>query len=274
MNLNDTVKLNNGVEMPRLGFGVFQVKPGVLTEQVVRKALEVGYRSIDTAAIYGNEADVGKAVIASGIPRREIFITTKVWNADQGYASTLKAFDISRNKLQTDYLDLYLINWPVKGRYADTWRAMEKLYQDGMVRSIGLSNFHIHHIQDILSVCQVRPAVDQVELHPRLRQAELHQFCLENQIQIEGWAPLMRGRAFTIPTIVEIAAKHRKTSAQVLIRWHLQHGIVAIPKSVTPHRIVENTQVFDFQLSEEEMKRIDALNQNQRVGPDPDNFNF
>lgn len=272
--IQDRCILNNQVEMPWLGFGVFQMKVGAETEESVSTALETGYRSIDTAAIYKNETEVGNAIASSGIPRREIFVTTKVWNSDHGYETTLKAFEISRKKLKLDYIDLYLIHWPVKTRYVDTWKAMEKLYRDGVVRSIGLSNFLIHHTKDILAMCEVMPAVNQVELHPELRMAELHRFCVENHIQIEAYAPLGQGRSVMIPTILELAKKYGRTPAQILIRWDLQHEIVTIPKSSHPDRIIENSKVFDFEISAEDMARIDGLDANFRVGADPDNFDF
>jgi diketogulonate reductase-like aldo/keto reductase len=273
-NITDCTKLNNGLAMPWLGFGVFLMEIGGETELAVKTALDAGYRSIDTAAIYENEASVGKAIQASGIPREELFITTKLWNADQGYDTVLKAFDESMNKLQLESLDLYLIHWPVAGRYVESWKALEKLYQDGRVRAVGISNFQIHHIEDILAKCKVKPMLNQVELHPRLRQADLHQFCVQNQIQLQAWAPLMQGKALDIPEIVGIAEKYGKSPAQILIRWDLQNEVITIPKSITPNRIIENSQVFDFQISEEDMASIDRLNQDKRVGPDPDNFDF
>ena len=272
--INDVTILNNNVEMPWLGLGLWRTAPGVETEHSVRAALEIGYRSIDTAAAYGNEVGVGKAVKASGIPREEIFVTTKVWNSDQGYDRTLAAFDESRKKLDMEYVDLYLIHWPVKGRYRDTWRALEKLYADAVVRAIGVSNFHPHHLRDLLAGAEIIPAVNQVEFHPYLTQTELRMVCSEHGIQFEAWSPLMEGRLLTHPTLVKVADTHGKTPAQVLIRWDLQHRVVTIPKSTHRHRIEENAQVFDFELSPEDMALIDGLNRNQRVGPDPDNFNF
>lgn len=272
--ITDSTKLNNGLAIPWLGFGVFLMEPGGETELAIKAALEAGYRHIDTAAAYNNEASVGKAIQESSIPREDLFITTKLWNSDQGYDSGLKAFDESMEKLQLEVLDLYLIHWPVVGRYVESWKAMEKLYQDGRVRAIGLSNFQIHHIEDILEMCEVKPTLNQVEFHPRLRQAKLQEFCVQNQIQLQAWAPLMQGKAFNIPELAEIAHNYGKSTAQILIRWDLQHEVVTIPKSITPHRIVENSQVFDFQISEEDMARIDSLNQDKRVGPDPDNFDF
>lgn len=272
--LNDCATLENGIEIPWLGFGVFQMKSGSETELSVRTALQAGYRSIDTAAIYANEASVGNGIKESGIPRENIFLTTKVWNTDQRNGSTLKAFNESMKKLQTDYIDLYLIHWPVRGCYVDTWKALEKLYKEGVVRAIGVSNFQIHHLKDILAVCEVKPALNQVEFHPELRQLGLHKFCVENHIQLEAWAPLGQGRALSNPIIVELGKKYGKTPAQILIRWDLQSGVVTIPKSSTPHRIVENSQVFDFTLSAEDIARIETLNKDRRIGPDPDNFDF
>ncbi len=272
--IHEYTTLNNGVKMPWLGLGVFTVKNGPETENSVLAALEAGYRSIDTAAAYGNETSVGKAMRDSGIPRQDIFVTTKVWNSDQGYERTLKAFEKSRKRLKLDTIDLYLIHWPVKGRYVDTWKALEKLYQDGAVRAIGLSNFLVHHLKDILAICTVRPALDQVEFHPELRQEALHRFCQENQVQLEAWAPLGRGRTLANSTIADLAGKYQKTPAQILIRWDLQHEVVSIPKSIHRERIHENCQVFDFEIAPEDMQRIDRLDENHRFGADPDNFNF
>lgn len=273
-NIQDTITLNNGVKMPQLGFGVFKVESGSQTVESVKKALEVGYRAIDTAAVYKNEESVGQAIRESGIPREELFITSKVWNSDQGYESTLKAYDESLQRLGLEYLDLYLIHWPVKGKYNDTWKALEKLYKDGRVRAIGVSNFHVHHLEDLFANSEIKPVIDQVELHPRLTHEELRDFSQKHEIKVQAWGPLGQGNLIEEPTIKHIADKHGKTTAQVLIRWHLQHDIVVIPKSVTPSRIEENAQVFDFELSMDEMNKIDALNLNERFGADPDNFNF
>lgn len=271
--ITDCTVLHNGVKMPWLGFGVWQVKEGDEVVNSVAAALKAGYRSIDTAAIYGNEEGVGKAIHESGVPREELFITTKVWNADQGYDTTLQAFEQSRKKLGLEYVDLYLIHWPVKGKYKETWKALEKLYKDGAVRAIGVSNFQIHHLQDVMDNSEVVPMVNQVEYHPLLTQKELLQFCKANKIQLEAWSPLMQGN-LDHPTLAELAEKHGKTPAQIVLRWDLQHGVVTIPKSITEKRIIENTNVFDFALSSEDMEKIDALNQNKRFGADPDNFNF
>jgi diketogulonate reductase-like aldo/keto reductase len=272
--ITDTVTLNNGVKMPWLGFGVFQMKDGPETEQAVSKALEVGYRSIDTAAAYGNERSVGQAIKASSLPREELFITTKVWNADQRQGATLEAFEASRQRLGLDYIDLYLIHWPVAGHYQETWQALEKLYAEGVIRAIGVSNFHIHHLEDIFASSDVKPTVNQVEFHPYLLHQELRQFCAEQQVQFEAWSPLAQGKIFDDPTLVELNRKYGKTPAQLLIRWDLQHQVVTIPKSSTPHRIVENADVFDFEISADDMARLDSLNRNERTGPDPDDFSF
>jgi diketogulonate reductase-like aldo/keto reductase len=272
--INSYTILNNDVKMPWLGLGVWQTPEGDVVENAVKTALQVGYRSIDTAAAYNNEVGVGNAIKASGIAQKDLFITTKVWNADQGYESTLKAFEVSRRKLGLDYLDLYLIHWPVKGKYKDTWHALEKLYEEGLVRAIGVSNFQISHLEDLLSVSKVVPAVNQVEYHPRLTQVELFDFCKEKGIQLEAWSPLMQGQLLTHPTIVELSKTYNKTPSQIILRWDLQHGVVTIPKSIHADRIEENAKIFDFELSEADVVRLDELNRNERKGPDPDNFNF
>lgn len=272
--MEDTTVLNNDVKMPWLGFGVFKVKEGQEVEKSVLTAIQAGYRSIDTAAIYGNEEGVGRAIKACGVPREDLFITTKVWNADQGYETTLQAFETSRKKLGLDYLDLYLIHWPVKGKYKETWRALEELYRSGKVRAIGVSNFQIHHLEDLLNEANVVPAVNQVELHPLLSQQELRSYCKSHRIQVEAWGPLMQANNLDHPVLKELADKHGKSPAQVILRWHLQNGVVAIPKSVHEDRIRENADIFDFQLSTEDMAQIDAMNENRRFGGDPDNFNF
>ena len=269
--IEDCTVLSNGLRMPWLGFGVWQVEEGATVEMAVRHAIQTGYRSIDTAAIYGNEDGVGKAIKESGVAREQLFLTTKVWNSNQGYESTLKAFEESRTKLQTDYFDLYLIHWPGpdSAKYLDTWRAMEKLYADGKVRAIGVCNFHVHHLQTLLENAKVAPMVNQVEFHPLLNQQELLRFCKENRIQLEAWSPLMQGH-LDQPLLSELAEKYQKSPAQIVLRWDLQHEIVAIPKSITPHRIEENSQIFDFELAEEDMAKIDQLNENKRFGPNPD----
>lgn len=268
-----TVQLSNGVTMPQLGLGVFRVEEGTEVENAVKAAIETGYTSIDTAAVYGNEEGVGRAIKASGAQRDQLFITTKVWNADQGYESTLQAFESSRKKLGLEIVDLYLIHWPVKGKYKETWKALEKLYQDGYVRAIGVSNFQTHHLDDLMADSQVRPMVNQVEFHPLLTQKPLLSYCREHGIQLEAWSPLMQGN-LELPLLQELAAKYGKTPAQIVLRWDVQHGVVTIPKSITPSRIAENANIFDFELSAEDMERIDGLNRDQRFGADPDNFNF
>jgi len=272
--LQGTTTLHNGVKMPYLGLGVYKVKEGKEVINTVKTALEVGYRAIDTAALYDNEEGVGQAIKESGIPREELFITTKVWNTDQGYDKTLKAFDISMKKLGLDYLDLYLIHWPGKDKYVDTWRALEKLYKDGRVRAIGVSNFKIHHLQTLMEQSEEKPVINQVELHPYLSQKDLLSFCKKQQIVVEAWGPLGRGRLLNDPTLIEIGQKYGKTAAQVTLRWHLQNDVIVIPKSVTPSRIKENADIFDFELTAEDMERIDALNKNERTGKDPDQFLF
>ncbi|MDR7314317.1 aldo/keto reductase [Brevibacillus nitrificans] len=272
-NISDHSVLNNGVKMPWLGLGVWKAKDGEEVTGAVRSAIETGYRSIDTAAVYGNEVGVGEGIRQAGIDRDQLFITTKVWNADQGYDSTLKAFDESVKRLAIETLDLYLIHWPVKGKYVETWRALEKLYRDGYVRAIGVSNFHTHHLEDLRQNSEIIPAVNQVEFHPLLTQKELLAYCQENGIQMEAWSPLMQGN-LDHPLLVELGQKYGKSPAQIIIRWDLEKKVVTIPKSITPARIAQNADVFDFSLSAEDVEKINALNENKRFGADPDNFNF
>jgi methylglyoxal/glyoxal reductase len=273
-NLQDTTTLHNGVKMPWFGLGVFKVQEGSEVVESVKAALRNGYKSIDTAAVYKNEEGVGQALKEAGVPREELFITTKVWNSDQGYESTLQAFETSMEKLGLDYLDLFLIHWPVAGKYKETWKALEKLYKDGRVRAIGVSNFHVHHLKDLMADAEIKPMVNQVEYHPHLAQNELLEFCKAEGIQMEAWSPLKQGELLSEPTIVEIAEKHKKSPAQVILRWDLQNGVITIPKSIKEHRIIENAAIFDFELSGEDMDRLNSLNKNERVGPDPDNFDF
>jgi methylglyoxal/glyoxal reductase len=277
-NLQDTTTLYNGVKMPWLGIGVFKVEEGPELVNAVKSAIKNGYRSIDTAAIYNNEEGVGQAIREGieelNIPREDLFITSKVWNSDLGYESTIAAYEKSLKKLGLEYLDLYLIHWPVKGKYKEAWKALETLYKEGRVRAIGVSNFQIHHLEDLMKDAEIKPMVNQVEYHPRLTQIDLKAFCHQNGIQLEAWSPLMQGQLLDNPILQEIANKHNKSIAQVIIRWDLQNGVVTIPKSIREHRIIENSNVFDFELTREEMERINELNQNLRVGPDPDNFDF
>jgi diketogulonate reductase-like aldo/keto reductase len=260
--------------MPWLGFGVFQVDEGQEVEQAVLNALETGYRSIDTAAVYGNERGVGKAIRESGIPREDIFLTTKVWNDDQRQKRTLAAFEESLERLQTDYVDLYLVHWPVKGFYQETWQMMQEIYQSGRAKAIGVSNFMIHHLEDILGDDQVVPTVNQVEFHPYLVQPDLLKFCQSHQIQLEAWAPIVKGEIVNEPVAQKLAEKYNKSPAQITLRWDLQHEVVTIPKSIHANRIAENADIFDFELSEADMKALDALDEGRRTGPDPYNFNF
>ena len=277
-NLQSKAVLNNGVEMPWFGLGVFKVEEGPELVEAIKSAIKAGYRSIDTAAIYGNEKAVGEGIRAgieaTGISREDLFITSKVWNADQGYETTIAAYEESLKKLGLDYLDLYLVHWPSEGKYKDTWRALETLYKEKRVRAIGVSNFQIHHLQDVMKDAEIKPMINQVEYHPRLTQKELQAFCKEQGIQMEAWSPLMQGQLLDNETLQEIAEKHGKTTAQVILRWDLQNGVITIPKSKKEHSNIANTDVFNFELTKEDMEKIDALNQNHRVGPDPDNFDF
>ncbi|PLR79653.1 aldo/keto reductase [Bacillus canaveralius] len=272
--MHDTVSLNNGLKMPIFGLGVYKVEEGNQTFDTVKTALELGYRLIDTAAFYENEAGVGQAIKESGIPRQDIFVTTKVWNDQQGYDSTLKAFENSLEKLGLEYVNLYLIHWPVKGKYLETWRALEKIYREGKAKAIGVSNFNIDHLRDILENGTEVPAVNQIELHPLLSQQELRAFCQEKNIKVEAWSPIARGRVLEEPVLNQIAEKHGKSPAQVILRWHLQNGVIVIPKSVNPARLQENADIFDFELSNEDIEKINSLNKNERFGADPDNFDF
>ncbi|MER6614057.1 aldo/keto reductase [Streptomyces xantholiticus] len=269
------ITLHNGVAMPQLGFGVWQV-PDDEAEQTVATALEAGYRSIDTAAVYGNEKGTGKAVTGSGIAREELFVTTKVWNSDQGYDATLRAFDTSLGKLGLDHVDLYLIHWPMpaKDRYVDTYRALEKIHADGRAKAIGVSNFKPEHLERLMGETSVVPAVNQIELHPQLQQSGVRDFHAKHGIATEAWSPLGQGKdLLRAPTVVAVARKHDRTPAQVVLRWHLQVGNVVIPKSVTPSRIQENIDVFDFELDADDMAAFAALDESKRLGPDPSDIN-
>jgi 2,5-diketo-D-gluconate reductase A len=268
-----TLALRGGVEIPQLGFGVFQVPPED-TQETVEEALAAGYRHVDTAAAYRNEAGVGAALAAAGLPREEVFVTTKLWNSEQGYDSTLAAFEKSLERLGLDHVDLYLIHWPMptEGRYLDTWRAFEKIHEEGRSRSIGVSNFRVEDLERLEAEAEQQPTVNQVELHPRLQQAELRAWHAEHGVATEAWSPLAQGELLDDDTIETIAAHHQKTPAQTILRWHLQLGNIVIPKSVTPERIRENFDVFDFELSEDDMAAIARLDAGDRTGPDPATF--
>ncbi len=278
-NMNSTITLNNGIEMPRLGLGVFRVEDSSELINSVKVAIKNGYRSIDGAAIYGNEEAMGEGIREgikeAGISREDLFITSKVWNADLGYESTIAAYEASLNRLGVDYLDLYLIHWPVEGKYKEAWKALEYLYKEGRVRAIGVSNFQVHHLQDLLGDAEIKPVINQVELHPYLSQKKVREFCKENDIQVEAWSPLMAGNGLLENEILkEIAKEYNKTVAQIVLRWDLQSQVVTIPKSTNERRLIENIDIFDFNLSKSDIDRIDSLNQDLRVGPDPDNFDF
>ncbi|MFC0234082.1 aldo/keto reductase [Vagococcus entomophilus] len=274
MDRNRTTKLANGVEMPKLGLGVWKVDSGAEVVNSVQWAIEAGYRAIDTAAVYKNEAGVGKGIAQSGIKREELFVTTKVWNSDQGYDQTLAAYEESLSKLNLDYVDLYLIHWPVEGKYKETWRALETLYEAGKVRAIGVSNFKEHHLEDLLADAKIAPMINQVELHPLLNQEPLRKFCAQHGIAVEAWSPLGQGKLLVRPELKAIGDKYGKTPAQVILRWDLQNNIFTIPKSVHKERIEQNAAIFDFELSAEDIATINDLNTNERFGPDPDHFDF
>lgn len=272
--LQGSFELHNGVQMPYLGLGVYLSKDGEEVINAVKEALNHGYRHIDTAAIYENEEGVGEGIRQSNVPREDVFLVSKVWNTDQGYEATLKAFEASLNRLGTDYLDLYLIHWPKGDLSKDTWRALESLYREKRVRAIGVSNFLKHHLEDLLGTAEIVPMVNQMEFHPYLVQQELMDFCSSHQIQYEAWSPLMQGNIFDLDIMKDMAAKYNKTIAQIVLRWDLQKGVVTIPKSSKKERIKANSELFDFTLSDEDVKLLDSLDKGKRFGPDPDNFDF
>ncbi len=272
LSLDTRVNLADDTKMPVLGLGVWRAASGKETQRAVATALDVGYRLIDTAKLYGNERDVGQAVRASKIPRDEIFITTKLWNTDHGYEAALRAFEQSRRELGVDSIDLYLIHWPVPGLRQESWKALLRLKEKGLARSIGVSNYTIRHLEELLSSSPIPPSVNQVEFHPFLYQADLLAFCQGHGIQLEAYSPLTRGHRLDHPVIKALAGEHRRTPAQILIRWGLGHGLVVIPKSVRPERIRENAQVFDFELSRADMARLDALDERSHLAWDPDDL--
>ena len=273
MTIAKTITLANGVEMPRIGYGVFRMKEHDVAYNGVTEALKAGYRAIDTAAIYQNEEAVGLAIKDSGIPREEIFVTTKVWNSDQGFDNTLRAFETSLGKLGLEYVDLYLTHWP-KPTLAETYKAIERLYEEKLIRVPGVSNHHQHHLEEVFAVANVKPMVNQFECHPSLSQDSLRAFCAQHNIAVTAWAPLGTGIVFTHPVVKKKTEKYGKTVAQIVLRWHLEIGNIAIPKSVTPERIKENLDVFNFSLQTDEVAAITALNTFHRTASDPDNFNF
>jgi 2,5-diketo-D-gluconate reductase A len=268
-----SLTLHDGVEIPQLGFGVFQVPPED-TQGIVEQALDVGYRHVDTAGAYRNEKGVGAAIAASGLAREDLFVTTKLWNSEQGFETTLAAFDASLGRLGFEYVDLYLIHWPVpsEDRFVDTWRAFERIHEEGRARTIGVSNFRVEDLERLEAETETRPTVNQIELHPRLQQAELRAWHADHGVVTEAWSPLAQGELLDDETIVAIAEQHGKTPAQAVLRWHLQLGNVVFPKSVTPTRIRENIELFDFELSDAEMAEFERLDRGERIGPDPGTF--
>ncbi|WP_217581907.1 aldo/keto reductase [Lysinibacillus sp. GbtcB16] len=274
-----TVTLNNGLKMPLVGYGVFRVPEGEDLAEAVKTAIAKGYRSIDTAQVYRNEESVGRgirAAIEEGlVTREELFITSKVWNDGLSYEETLAAYDSSLEKIGLDYLDLYLVHWPgIDTNYVEVYKALEKIYQDGRVRSIGVSNFHVHHLEILLKETTVIPVINQIEFHPHLTQKEVRAYCTDKDIQVEAWSPLMNGGLLEEALIQELASKYDKTPAQIVLRYDVQHNVVTIPKTMTATRMVENLDVFDFTLTDGEMAQLDALNDGLRCGPDPEKFNF
>ncbi|WP_018933958.1 aldo/keto reductase [Gracilibacillus lacisalsi] len=274
MSLTTTLKLNNGTEIPAVGLGVYKAEPGDEVYHAVKSALELGYRHIDTASLYANEEGVGQAIKDSGIPREEIFVTTKVWNDEQGYEETKAAFKRSLERLQMDYVNLYLVHWPVPGKFTETYKALEEIYHDGKAKAIGVSNFEPHHLEELLKEAKVTPVVNQVELHPQLQQQAVREFCAKHDIKVEAWAPLGKARYFEHPVLQELAAKHNKKPSQIIVRWQYQSGIITIPKSVHKERQQENVDIFDFELSNEDIDKIKTMDANIRIGAHPDEFDY
>lgn len=270
--LADKVEIAPGVAINRLGLGTYRADEGPDVEGEVRYGLSIGYRTIDTAALYGNEDSVGRMIRESGIARDDVFVTTKVWNTDQGYDSTLRAFDKSLSALQFDHVDLYLVHWPIRDKMRDTWRAMEEILASGRTRAIGVCNHLRHHLDDLEGFANTMPALNQFEHHPRLQRRELVEYCSDRGITVQAWAPIMRGRVSLIPELIQIAQTHDKTPAQVSLRWILQSGVVTIPKSIHERRIAENAELYDFELSDADMAIIDSLDRGERIGPDPERY--
>ncbi|MBV6682762.1 aldo/keto reductase [Rossellomorea sp. RS05] len=273
-----SITLNNGLQMPEIGYGVFRVEEGKDLEKAVETAIRIGYRSIDTAAIYQNEKSVGKgvqnAIDAGIVTREELFITSKVWNDGLSYDETIQAYNDTLERLGLEYLDLYLIHWPGQNKYMEPWKALEALYKEGRIKSIGVSNFQVSHLEHLLETAEVKPVINQIEFHPKLVQEDVRAFCEKHDIQVEAWSPLMNAELLNHETVNEIAESLGKSAAQVILRWDLQHGVVTIPKSMTESRIKENIDIYDFELTEEQVKTLDALDEHKRIGPDPDQFDF
>jgi diketogulonate reductase-like aldo/keto reductase len=273
-NLQGTFTLHNGVKMPYFGLGTYQSDNDQEVVDAVNIALEIGYRHIDTASVYGNEEGVGKGIRESNVPRTEIFVVSKVWNSEQGFDNTLNAFEASLKRLDLDYLDLYLIHWPGKSKFRDTWRALEKLYKEKRIRAIGVSNFMQHHLENLLQVSEIVPMVNQMEFHPYLVQQDLIDYCSSKNIQYEAWSPFMQGKLFTLDFCRDLEKKYGKSTAQIVLRWDLQKGVATIPKSVKNERILSNAAIFDFELTEDEIQYLDSFDRGERIGPNPDNFIF
>ena len=274
LTIESTKTLHNGVEMPRFGLGVYKMTDEQAAVEAMVKAIRTGYKAIDTATVYDNEAEVGEAIRAGGVKREELFITSKVWNTDQGYDQTLRAFEASLKRLDMDYLDLYLTHWAIPETFEETYRAIERLYDEKLIRATGVSNHQQHHLEKILHKANIKPMVNQIELHPQLTQEPLREYCAEQDIAVTSWSPLARGRLLDDPVLAEIGEKYGKSVAQTVIRWHLQNDLIVIPKSVTPSRIAENADIFDFSLSQEEMNLISGLNQDWRSGTHPDEISI
>jgi len=267
--MNTTVELGEGVQLPRLGLGVFRAPSGDSTRQAVLAALDAGYRHVDTASIYGNEQDVGEAIRRSSIPRSEIFVTTKLWNADQGFDQALRGFDASLEKLGLSHVDLYLLHWPVPGRRLDSWRALERIYEEKRARAIGVSNFMVRHLEELAGHAKVLPAVNQIEVSPFLQQRDVRAWCAEHAVVVEAYSPLTKGVRLAHPIVVDVARRIGRSPAQVLLRWGLQHQLVVLPKSIRPERIRQNAAIFDFALAPDDTERLDALEEGLATGWDP-----